>query len=106
MGSMKQFRLVQPDDAEGLRDGQWIRYDHTSLVVGDIVRLVEGDVIPADCALISLGMDHESQSETNREQFELTVDSHLITGEAKPRQIISNKSDDIDAATLYYGSRV
>lgn len=103
---MKQFRLVQPDDAEVLRDGQWIRYDHASLVVGDIVRLVEGDVIPADCALISLGMDHESQSEINREQFELTVDSHLITGEAKPRQIISNKSDDIDATTLYYGSRV
>jgi len=42
---MKQFRLVQPDDAEVLRDGSWIRYDHTSLVICNVFRLVEGDVV-------------------------------------------------------------
>lgn len=95
---MKQFRLVQPDDAEVLRDGRWIRYDAASLVVGDIIRLVEGDVVPADCAVISLGMD---QNDT--EEMDMTVDSRLITGEAKPRQI-TNQSEGIE--TLYYGSRI
>ena len=119
---MKQFRLVQPDDAEVLREGKWIRYDHASLVVGDVVRLVEGDVIPADCTAISLGMDHAdatavideesdakggSSSEINGDYLELTVDSRLITGEAKPRQIISNQPNGtVNSATLYYGSRV
>lgn len=109
---MKQFRLVQPDDAEVLRDGKWIRYDQASLVIGDVLRLVEGDVVPADCTVISLGMDHvdattvmDEESNTNNdagsENLELTVDSRLITGEARPRQICN-----LDAATLYYGSRV
>mmetsp|Transcript_22660 Transcript_22660/g.40556 ORF Transcript_22660/g.40556 Transcript_22660/m.40556 type:complete len:243 (-) Transcript_22660:254-982(-) len=119
--SMKQFRLVQPDDAEVLRDGNWIRYDHASLVVGDIVRLVEGDVIPADCTVISLGMDHAdtttlggeksdakggSSSEINGDYLEITVDSRLITGETKPRQIPNQSNGTVNSATLYYGSRV
>eukprot|EP00581_Thalassiosira_minuscula_P011525 CAMPEP_0183712604 /NCGR_PEP_ID=MMETSP0737-20130205/7693_1 /TAXON_ID=385413 /ORGANISM="Thalassiosira miniscula, Strain CCMP1093" /LENGTH=239 /DNA_ID=CAMNT_0025941251 /DNA_START=53 /DNA_END=772 /DNA_ORIENTATION=- len=119
--SMKQFRLVQPDDAEVLRDGSWIRYDHASLVVGDVFRLVEGDVIPADCTVISLGMDHADatvvvdetsaatggghSNEINSDYFTV-VDSHLITGEAKPRQISNKANGTVDATTLYYGSRV
>ncbi|KAL7544912.1 hypothetical protein ACHAWF_008286 [Thalassiosira exigua] len=103
--SMKQFRLVQPDDAEVLRDGTWIRYDHASLVVGDVVRLVEGDVVPADCAVMSLGMDR-AEGATD-ERSELTVDSRLVTGEAKPRQIAPRRSDgSVDGEALWYGSRV
>ena len=117
---MKQFRLVQPEDAEVLRDKKYIRYDHTSLVVGDIVRLVEGDVVPADCTVISLGMDHvdattivdeenNNTASTNgsNSMMDMTVDSHLITGEIKPR-LISNQSNGTvnDLKTLYYGSRI
>ena len=40
---MRQFRLVQPDDAEVLRDSRWVRYDPCSLVVGDVIRLAGGD---------------------------------------------------------------
>mmetsp|Transcript_24894 Transcript_24894/g.53705 ORF Transcript_24894/g.53705 Transcript_24894/m.53705 type:complete len:237 (+) Transcript_24894:191-901(+) len=113
--SMKTFRLVQPDDAEVLRDGKWIRYDHASLVVGDVVRLVEGDVVPADCTVISLGMDHvdattvvdeESNAKTGIENLEITIDSHLITGETKPRQISNQPNGTVDSKTLYYGSRL
>jgi len=117
---MKQFRLVQPEDAEVLRDKKYIRYDHTSLVVGDIVRLVEGDVVPADCSVISLGMDrvdattivdeeNNNTASTNgsNSMMDMTVDSHLITGEIKPR-LISNQSKGIvnNLTTLYYGSRI
>jgi len=123
--SMKQFRSVQPDDAEVLRDGHWIRYDHASLVVGDIVRLVEGDVIPADCSIISLGMDHADASrvvdvetsgngtpqglgggKSSNSGMDIIVDSHLVTGELKPRQISNNANGAVNSTTLYYGSRI
>lgn len=43
---MKLFRLVQAEDAEVIRDGRWIRYDASSLVKGDIIRLESGDAVP------------------------------------------------------------
>lgn len=110
---MKQFRLLQPDDAEVLRDGQWVRYDHASLVVGDIVRLVEGDIVPADCVIISLGMDHvdisvvvDEEQTSNSSGMDFIVDSHRITGEAKPRQISNISTGAFNSTTLYFGSRV
>lgn len=114
---MKQFRYVQPDDAEVLRDGRWIRYDAASLVVGDIVRLAEGDVVPADCVVISLGMEHvdasivvgdeeDVGSTTSESLMDLTVDSHYITGEIKPRHIPCRSNQTVQSTILYYGSRV
>ena len=116
---MKQFRYVQPDDAEVLRDGRWIRYDAASLVTGDIVRLAEGDVVPADCVVISLGMEHVDISSvvaddeeaggstsTTESLTELTVDSHYITGESKPRHIPCRSNQTVESKLLYYGSRV
>ena len=121
---MKQFRYVQPDDAEVLRDGRWIRYDAASLVTGDIIRLAEGDVVPADCVVISLGMEHvdatiivdeendggregsNSNNKNNESWIELTVDSHYITGESKPRHIPLSNNQTVHSTSLYYGSRV
>ena len=91
---MMQFRKIQPDDAEVLRDGKWVRYDHTSLVVGDLVRLYEGDVVPADCVVLSLGMEHVEETVVrdhhgasgagkvevdsgDGSHMEMTVDSHV-----------------------------
>lgn len=105
---MKQFRLVQPEDAEVLRNKKWIRYDAASLVVGDIVRLVEGDVVPADCIVLSLGMEHVEDTESGKAitDLDMTVDSHFVTGEAKPRRISNDANGNAEATTLYYGSRV
>mmetsp|Transcript_4370 Transcript_4370/g.9425 ORF Transcript_4370/g.9425 Transcript_4370/m.9425 type:complete len:249 (-) Transcript_4370:333-1079(-) len=123
--SVKLFKQIQPEDAEVLRDGRWIRYDHASLVAGDIIRLVEGDVVPADSVVISLGMDQvdiskvindsEEGIETSTRSegdfpgansLEMTVDSHFINGETKPRQIFNKPDGTIELTTLYYGSRV
>lgn len=68
--SMKAYRQMQPEDAEVLRDGRWIRYDASSLVRGDIVRLEEGDVVPADCMVLQLEDGCE----------EVVVDHRLIQG--------------------------
>lgn len=101
---MKQFRLVLPEDAEVLRNKKYIRYDAASLVVGDIVRLVEGDIVPADVVVLSLGMEHIDDAELGKTtDLDMTVDSLLVTGQTKPR-IISSESADL--TTLYYGSRV
>lgn len=74
--SMKAFKAMQPDDAEVKRNGQWIRYDVTSLVTGDIIRLEEGDMVPADCVVLQFTSPH---------QEELLVDVRAITAEEKPR---------------------
>ncbi|EJK45573.1 hypothetical protein THAOC_35809 [Thalassiosira oceanica] len=106
---MKQFRLVQADDAEVRRDGVWIRYDAASLVVGDIIRVVEGDVIPADCVVVSLGMDHlDLEGGGAPSEETITVDSRLVTGEERPRQIPipQHQTSEIEQSTLFYGSRV
>ena len=106
---MKNYSKVQPEDAEVLRNKKWIRYDAASLVVGDIVRLFEGDIVPADVMVISLGAEHVTEameSGKRASELDITVDSHFITGETKPRRIANDVDGNVEAATLYYGSRV
>jgi hypothetical protein len=89
--SMKAFAAVQPDDAEVLRGGKWTRYDAASLVRGDVIRLEEGDVVPADCVVVS------------KEEEEVLVDLRSVTGEERLRTV---KKDEATATTLYYGGKV
>ncbi|KAL7569455.1 hypothetical protein ACA910_009638 [Epithemia clementina (nom. ined.)] len=95
--SMKAFRALQPDEAEVLRNGTWIRYDVTSLVVGDIIRMEEGDVVPADCVVLDLTVNVH-----NRGAPELLVDVRGITAEEKPRSAkrIPRKDPDTNLETL------
>jgi len=103
--SMKLFKLIQPHDAEVLRESRWVCYDAISLMVGDIIRLTAEDVVPADCIVLSLGMDHCTTSTTDYddeqdepteedEVTELVVDVHNITGEVRPKSIIVSQSTD------------
>ena len=88
--SMKAFAAIKPDDAEVMRSGKWIRYDATSLVKGDIIRLEEGDVVPADCAVLEVLEE------------ELLVELKGVTGEERPRSI----TRDAPLTTLYMGGKV
>jgi E1-E2 ATPase/Cation transporter/ATPase, N-terminus len=93
--SMKTFRMIKPEDAEVLRDGHWVRYDSTSLVRGDIIRLEEGDIVPADCTILSVNDE------------EMLVDSRFVTGEDKPRSCkIKSDSGAFRKVQLYLGSHV
>lgn len=91
--SMKAFRQLQPEDAEIRRNGKWTRYDASSVVRGDVLRLEEGDVVPADVVVLKVT------------SHDLLVDVHGITGEEKPRVIVSPQEDP-DLAKLYYGGLV
>jgi magnesium-transporting ATPase (P-type) len=96
LASMKAFRSIQPDDAEVLRNGKWIRYDAASLVTGDIIRLDEGDLIPADCVVIDL--------EDNDK--DLLVDLAVVTGQDRPKAINGATAATRHQRQLYLGGRV
>mmetsp|Transcript_17911 Transcript_17911/g.25952 ORF Transcript_17911/g.25952 Transcript_17911/m.25952 type:complete len:239 (-) Transcript_17911:267-983(-) len=111
--SMKLFRQINPEDAEVLREGRWIRYDAASLVKGDIIRLTEGDVVPADCTLLALGMDpdrtiSEEDAPKNEEEEEedMIVDVSNITGEKKPRTASLRQDGTVNPIQMFYGGQV
>jgi magnesium-transporting ATPase (P-type) len=81
--SMKVYAAMKPEDAEVKRDGKWIRYDASSLVPSDLIRIEEGDIVPADCIVLYL--------ETNQNNTtELLVDHRFYTSNATPH----SESDD------------
>jgi magnesium-transporting ATPase (P-type) len=61
------------------------------VVRGDILRLEEGDVVPADCVVLTVMND-----------MDMLVDVKGITGEDKPRVVTSEDGP----AKLYYGGHV
>ena len=97
---MKAFAQIRVEDAEILRGGKWIRYDASSLVTGDIIRLEEGDQVPADCIVLSV-----EGSNGNTEE-ELLVDMRAVTGEDKPRSSKENDNSQHPALQLYWGGTV
>jgi len=109
--SMKAFSSIQPDDAEVLRNSKWIRYDPASLVPGDVIRMEEGDIVPADCIIVELST---STNNNNRgEDEELLVDLRPITGEERLKSITmadffmgSSGSSDTILPKLYMGGKV
>src|SRR3990170_4688412 len=67
-----------------IRDGKVIQIDAADLVPGDIVRLSEGDKVPADGKIIS-------------DKF-LEVDESILTGESL--SVIKNRNDTVYSGTL------
>lgn len=104
--SMKAYRQIVPEDAEVKRNGRWIRYDAISLVKGDIIRLEDGDVVPADCFVLNLEPGCA----------ELLVDHRLVTGPGEPLSVTptSFTQDEVEGndrhhrrrRTLFWGGRV
>jgi magnesium-transporting ATPase (P-type) len=91
--SMKSFAAIRPEDAEVKRNGKWVRYDASSLVKGDIIRMEEGDFVPGDCVVLQV------QSEE-----EVLVDSRSITGEERLKSVAGNTAGKM--VRLYYGGKV
>lgn len=93
--SMKVFRMIKPEDAEVRRGGKWVRYDATSLVRGDIIRLEEGDVVPGDCVVLSVDGD------------QMLVDCRYVTGEDKPRTCKKDPNSGISKPVqLFLGTHI
>lgn len=94
--SMKAHKNCTPEDAEVLRNGKWIRYDAASLVIGDVIRLEEGDIVPADCVI---AIDHNGEQD-------LLVDLRVVTGQSRPKQLSMNEISTRNQRTLLFGGTV
>jgi Mg2+-importing ATPase len=66
----EQLRLLVTPTATVLRDGSWLDIARKDVVVGDLVRLNAGDVVPADARLL--------------ESRDLHVQEAILTGESLP----------------------
>lgn len=107
--SMKVFKQIIPEDAEIERNNKWVCYDATSVVCGDIIRLREGDIVPADCMVLSLGSELvQDASCSEAAEEEMAVDVSRITGEARPRTIKGSelRSEGYKPVQLFYGGYV
>ncbi len=71
--------------ARVLRSGEWKLKPARELVVGDVIRVRLGDIVPADAVVIS--------------ESDLRVDQSVLTGESLP-------SKKVPGATIYSGSTV
>ncbi|KAJ3070546.1 hypothetical protein HDU98_006474 [Podochytrium sp. JEL0797] len=60
------------------RNGKLVEVDSNTLVPGDIVALRLGDIIPADCRLLGVGVAGEESEGT------LQIDQSALTGESLP----------------------
>ncbi len=84
-------RLTEPT-ALVLRDAAWTSIRVELLVPGDIIRVQEGDVLPADCRLIA-GSD-------------ITADESALTGESVPvPKAPGDGNDRLLAGTVVLGGR-
>jgi hypothetical protein len=95
--SMKLFNSIQAEDAEVMRDGRWIRYDASSLVRGDIIRILQGDVVPADCVVLKLINDDNNNEKKKSKKKELLVDHRWHQTNGPPTSNPSN---------LYWGEQI
>ena len=68
--SIRQMARREAMEVTAIRDGRWTRITEEELVVGDVVHLEAGDVVPADCRIL--------------ESHNLEVDESSLTGESLP----------------------
>ncbi len=125
--SMKLFKVIKPTEAEVRKNSKWVVYDSVSICKGDIIRLNDGDTVPADVVVLSLGMDFVHIPKTNDEEEgkegtaavknqddqkgfaveELVVDSSNVNGYAKPQSIsVDTSTGTVKAVELYAGSMI
>jgi Mg2+-importing ATPase len=75
------------------RDGAWRTCARRDLVVGDVIRLSAGDLVPADARLL--------------ETLELHVQQAALTGESLPvEKRASARAPDADAGRVFLGTSV
>jgi len=88
--TLESLKSLTSPKAKVLRDGKWKTIEAKYLVPGDIVRIIEGDIISADCEII---------------EGNLQINESILTGESK--NIEKSKGDQIFSGTyVYAGSAI
>eukprot|EP00834_Sanchytrium_tribonematis_P004712 NODE_247_length_11822_cov_1.182718.p1 type:complete len:1106 gc:universal NODE_247_length_11822_cov_1.182718:11115-7798(-) len=87
---LSSFGNMIPQQSMVLRDGNWTKIESKFLVVGDVVKIKEGDKIPADVRIFET--DH------------CKVDNSSLTGEVEPltRKLNSKHDNPLEAENLAF----
>jgi Mg2+-importing ATPase len=88
VGAAEKLRKRVSITATVIRDGVTVELPLRDIVVGDIVQVIVGDIIPADCRIIS--------------SKDLILDESTLTGESFPREI----HPDDKTSRMFMGTNV
>lgn len=92
---MESFKNMIPSYATVVRDGETMVLPSEELVIGDLVQVKAGDIVPADIRII--------------DSKELKVDNSSITGESEPQHRTTECTDrnPLETSNLaFYGTNV
>jgi sodium/potassium-transporting ATPase subunit alpha len=78
---MKSINSMLPQDAIAIRDGKEVPVPIASLVTGDIVKIENGNRVPADLRLFTVQ--------------NLKLDTSMLTGESEPITCTTQSTDDV-----------
>lgn len=104
---MESFRKMMPVKTEVLRDGRRMELLSREVVPGDIIRLDEGDKIPADGRLIeenSLKVDHSALTGESEPQLRKLVPTHENILESRNMVFSGTLVQSGNGAALVYGT--
>ena len=93
--AVERLRAQVAPTATVLRDGRWVELPRRDLVVGDVIRLSAGDLVPADARLLSARALHVVES--------------ALTGESLPVEkevVASAQGSGVSQAHVYAGTSV
>ena len=93
--AVERLRKSVAPTATVLRDGVWNELPRSEIVPGDVIRLVAGDLVPADARLIECEHLHVQES--------------ALTGESFPvekRAVADQPAGAADTGTVYLGTSV
>ncbi|AFZ79435.1 p-type ATPase family member protein [Theileria equi strain WA] len=106
--ALDALKQLQPELASCLRNGKWITMGTEELVVGDVVRIKNGDKIPADVRVAKI-----FSTSLAAEQSQLTGESSIVfkTSNALPKsmescEIQSKKNILFSSTTITCGNAV
>eukprot|EP00835_Amoeboradix_gromovi_P006208 NODE_689_length_5162_cov_0.365001.p1 type:complete len:1110 gc:universal NODE_689_length_5162_cov_0.365001:1547-4876(+) len=87
---LSSFGNMIPQQTMVCRDSSWIKIESKSLVVGDLMKIKEGDKIPADIRCIQVN--------------NCKVDNSSLTGEVEPvvRKLESKRDNPLEAENLAF----
>ena len=97
--AMQRLRERVVPTASALRDGKWIELPRRDLVPGDAIRLVAGDMVPADAHLVHARGLHVQQAA-------LTGESLPVEKSADTADAAAPSTDPNDAWAVFLGTSV
>ncbi|HET7458296.1 MAG TPA: magnesium-translocating P-type ATPase [Gemmatimonadaceae bacterium] len=100
----ESLRSAVAPTATVLRDGKWTEVDRRTVVVGDVVRLSAGDLVPADARLVEARDLHVQQAALTGESMPAAKEAAVGDFDTAPTPTAT--TDPSDPGTVFLGTSV